>query len=247
MKESSRDLKLAVIGAGSTYTPELVEGVIRRFDDLPVRTLALMDIDEERLRIVGGLAERMVGASGKPVGVVLTSDRSAAISGADFVVTQMRVGGMRARILDEKIPLELGVIGQETTGPGGFSNALRTIPVVLDLCRQADETGAGRVGDQLRQSVRSGDAGRAEARAREGHRAVQRADWDHAPHRGDTRMRAGAIVARLLRAESSELDQASDSRRRGQDGRCDRRTLQGRRRSRRGDCSRSRHDYHARI
>lgn len=133
------DLRLAVIGAGSTYTPELVDGVIRRFDDLPVRTLALMDINEDRLRIVGGFARRMVEASGKPVRVVLTSDRSAAISGADFVITQMRVGGMRARILDEKIPLELGVIGQETTGPGGFANALRTIPVVVDLCHEVNE------------------------------------------------------------------------------------------------------------
>ncbi len=130
---------MAVIGAGSTYTPELVDGVIRRFDDLPVRELALMDIDENRLKIVGGFAERMVKASGKPVRVVLTADRSEAISGADFMITQMRVGGMRARILDEKIPLELGVIGQETTGPGGFANALRTIPVVLDLCREVDK------------------------------------------------------------------------------------------------------------
>jgi len=133
------DLKLAVIGAGSTYTPELVDGVIRRFDDLPVRNLALMDIDEDRLAVVGNLARRMVEASGKPVRVVLTRDRRAAISGADFVITQMRVGGMRARILDEKIPLEFGVIGQETTGPGGFANALRTIPVVLELCREVDE------------------------------------------------------------------------------------------------------------
>ncbi len=126
------DLKLCVIGAGSTYTPELVEGILARRDELPITRLALMDIDERKLGIVSGLARRMIEAADGPQ-VTVTTDRAEAIAGADYVVVQIRVGGLEARIKDEKIPLEFGVIGQETTGPGGFAKALRTIPVMLDI------------------------------------------------------------------------------------------------------------------
>ena len=126
-------LNVAVIGGGSTYTPELVEGFIRYFGEMPIGQLRLMDISEERLHVVGDLVQRMLGAL--PVELVRTTDRRQAIEGADFVISQMRVGGLAARALDEQIPLKYGILGQETTGPGGFAKALRTIPVMLDVAR----------------------------------------------------------------------------------------------------------------
>ncbi|MFZ3079920.1 MAG: 6-phospho-beta-glucosidase [Bellilinea sp.] len=134
-----RTVKVCVIGAGSSYTPELIEGCIENHSELPVKRLSLMDIDERKLGIVGNLAQRMVQASGPDMEVELTTDRRKAVEGADFVITQIRVGGMAARILDEKIPPQFGVIGQETTGPGGFAKALRTIPVLMGIARDIQE------------------------------------------------------------------------------------------------------------
>ena len=128
--------KICVVGAGSTYTPELVEGLITNADTLDISELWLMDIDPYRLHIVGGLTQRMVGAAGGPFDVAITADRKAALADADFVITQIRVGGMKARILDERIPVEFDVIGQETTGPGGFAKALRTVPKMLDIAAE---------------------------------------------------------------------------------------------------------------
>jgi 6-phospho-beta-glucosidase len=125
--------KVTVVGGGSTYTPELVEGFVRRAERLPVDELVLLDIDAERLEIVGGLARRMLDRLGWGGRLTLTGDRDAAIDGADFVLLQLRVGGQAARLVDETLPLRFGVIGQETTGAGGFAKALRTVPVVLDL------------------------------------------------------------------------------------------------------------------
>lgn len=136
-------LKVSVIGAGSTYTPELIEGLIRKSDQLPVTDIALMDIDESRLSVVGGLARRMLSAAGSAIGLALTTRRREALDGADYVITQLRVGGLPCRIQDEKIPLQFGVIGQETTGPGGFANALRIIPVLLDIARDMSEVAPG--------------------------------------------------------------------------------------------------------
>ncbi|AAM23629.1 6-phospho-beta-glucosidase [Caldanaerobacter subterraneus subsp. tengcongensis MB4] len=138
---SKKDLKIAVIGGGSSYTPELIEGFIKRYEELPVRDIYLMDIEEgkEKLEIVGGLAKRMVEKAGVGINIHLTLDRREAIKDADFVVTQFRVGGIDARIRDEKIPLKYDVIGQETTGPGGFAKAQRTIPVILDVCKDIEE------------------------------------------------------------------------------------------------------------
>ena len=130
-------VKVAVVGAGSTYTPELVEGFARRADRFPMDELALLDIDPERLEVVGALAERMLRKVDWSGRLVRTGDRDEALEGADFVIVQLRVGGNKARYLDETIPLRFGCIGQETTGPGGFAKALRTVPVVLEL---ADET-----------------------------------------------------------------------------------------------------------
>lgn len=125
--------KIAVVGGGSTYTPELVDGFARRAARLPVDELVLLDIDAERLEVVGGLARRMLDRAGWTGRLTLTGDREAAIDGADFVLVQLRVGGQAARLIDETLPPTFGVIGQETTGAGGFAKALRTVPVVLDL------------------------------------------------------------------------------------------------------------------
>ena len=138
-----KPLKIAVIGAGSSYTPELVEGLIEQWDELPVRQLLLMDINRRRLDIIGGLAQRMVTASGHDIEVLTTLDRVEAITDAQFVISQIRVGGMDARIKDEKIPPQYGSIGQETTGPGGLAKALRTIPVALSIAREMEEHAPG--------------------------------------------------------------------------------------------------------
>ena len=135
-------VKVAVVGAGSTYTPELVEGFARRTDRFPMDSLALLDIDPERLGIVGALADRMLRKVGWPGRLTLTGDRAEALEGADFVIVQLRVGGQGARLLDETIPLRFGCIGQETTGPGGFAKALRTVPVVLELAAETVRRGA---------------------------------------------------------------------------------------------------------
>ncbi|UJF26654.1 6-phospho-beta-glucosidase [Planococcus sp. 107-1] len=134
-------LKVVTIGGGSSYTPELIEGFIKRYEELPVRELWLVDIPEglEKLEIVGALAKRMVKKAGVPINIHLTLDRREALVGADFVTTQIRVGHLDARAKDELIPLKYGVIGQETNGPGGLFKGLRTIPVILDICRDMEE------------------------------------------------------------------------------------------------------------
>jgi 6-phospho-beta-glucosidase len=133
-----RELKAAVIGAGSTYTPELIEGLIHRRDSLDFQHICLMDINSEKLETVGGLAKRMLVSKGFKGKMVLTQYLDEAIAGADYIFAQIRVGGMAARILDEKLPLKHGLLGQETTGIGGFMNALRTVPVMLDMARRIE-------------------------------------------------------------------------------------------------------------
>lgn len=137
----STGVKIVTIGGGSSYTPELVEGFIKRYNELPVRELWLVDIEEgrEKLEIVGNLAKRMVKKSGLPIDIHLTLDRREALKGADFVTTQLRVGLLDARAKDERIPLKYGVLGQETNGPGGLFKALRTVPVILDICKDIEE------------------------------------------------------------------------------------------------------------
>lgn len=134
-------LKIVTIGGGSSYTPELVEGFIKRYDELPIRELWLVDIEEgkEKLEIVGNLAKRMVKKAGLPIEIHLTLNRRDALKDADFVTTQMRVGLLDSRIKDERIPLSHGVIGQETNGAGGLFKALRTIPVILDIDKDMSE------------------------------------------------------------------------------------------------------------
>jgi 6-phospho-beta-glucosidase len=130
-------VKIAVVGGGSTYTPELIEGITVRGDRLPVDELVLLDPDPDRAEVVGGLARRMLDRMEWPGRLIITPNTDAALDGADFVVVQLRVGGQATRFVDEKLPLRFGTIGQETTGAGGFAKALRTVPVVLDIAERA--------------------------------------------------------------------------------------------------------------
>jgi len=132
-------MKLAIIGGGSSYTPELIQGLIQQHEALPVSEVCLMDIHEARLNILAGLSRRMFAKAGLTVRVTATTNRRRALEGAQFVNSLIRVGGMEARINDERIPLKYGIIGQETTGPGGMMKALRTIPVMLDLAKEMSE------------------------------------------------------------------------------------------------------------
>lgn len=126
-------LKVTVIGGGSTYTPELVIGLIDRLGSFPVSELCLMDIDLPRLEIVSGFAQRILQAKGTPFRISLTGDLQQAVAGASYVITQLRVGQMPARREDEYLGKRHGLIGQETTGIGGMAKALRTIPVILEI------------------------------------------------------------------------------------------------------------------
>ena len=134
-------LKVVTIGGGSSYTPELVEGFIKRYNKLPISELWLVDIEAGRHKqeIVGALAKRMVERAGIPMKIILSYDRREALKNADFVTTQMRVGLLEARIKDERIPLSHGMIGQETNGAGGMFKAFRTIPVILDIVKDMQE------------------------------------------------------------------------------------------------------------
>ena len=126
-------MKIAVIGGGSTYTPELIEGFARRDDVLSGVELVLHDIAADRLAVVGGLARRILAAQGSSHRLVTTTSLDEAVDAADAVLVQLRVGGQHARLIDETLPGRFGLLGQETTGPGGFAKALRTVPVVLNI------------------------------------------------------------------------------------------------------------------
>lgn len=133
-------MKLTVVGGGSTYTPELIDGFARLRDTLPIEELVLVDPAAERLELVGGLARRIFARQGHAGRIVTTSDLDAGVEGADAVLLQLRVGGQAARQQDETWPLECGCVGQETTGAGGLAKALRTVPVVLDIAERVRRT-----------------------------------------------------------------------------------------------------------
>jgi 6-phospho-beta-glucosidase len=135
-------MKLAVVGGGSTYTPELVDGIARLTSDIKITELVLVDPDAERLAVVGPFSARIMARYGHPANVSWTSDTDAAVDGAAAVLLQLRVGGQATRHRDETWPLECGCIGQETTGAGGFAKALRTVPVVLDVAERVRERAA---------------------------------------------------------------------------------------------------------
>jgi 6-phospho-beta-glucosidase len=129
-------VRIAVVGGGSTYTPELVDGLGRLYDVLPVEELVLVDPASDRLELVGGLGRRILARLGHPARLTTTTDLEPALDGIDAVLLQLRVGGQAARLEDETWPLECGCVGQETTGAGGLAKALRTVPVVLDIAER---------------------------------------------------------------------------------------------------------------
>lgn len=135
-----KGLKIAIIGAGSTYTPELIEGFIIRKEELNVESFYLMDINKEKLQIIGELSERMIKRSLLSSKIVLTTNLEEAIVDADYILTQVRIGGLEARVRDEKIPMKYDLLGQETTGAGGFMKALRTMPVLMEVAKLIEET-----------------------------------------------------------------------------------------------------------
>ena len=136
-----KKLKVVTIGGGSSYTPELLEGFLKRYHELPVSELWLVDVEEgqEKLNIIFDLCKRMVEKAGVPLTVHKTLDRRLALKDADFVTTQLRVGQLKARELDERIPLSHGYLGQETNGAGGLFKGLRTIPVIFDIVKDVQE------------------------------------------------------------------------------------------------------------
>lgn len=133
--------RITVIGGGSSYTPELVDGILNHYDEMPVEQITLVDIPDgaEKMRIVADLSRRMIEQRGRKITLDTTLDRRSALKERDFVCNQFRVGGLKARARDESIPMRYGAIGQETVGAGGFAKALRTIPVVLDIARDLEE------------------------------------------------------------------------------------------------------------
>ena len=136
-----KNVKLVVIGAGSSYTPELIEGVIKNHHQLPVSHIAFVDVEmgKKKMDIIFQLTKRMLEKAGLAIEVSQTLNRGNALQGADFVVTQLRVGGIDARIIDEKLPKSYGFIGQETNGAGGMFKALRTIPVIIEIANEMKE------------------------------------------------------------------------------------------------------------
>ena len=137
----NRAIKVVTIGGGSSYTPELMEGFIKRYHEMPISEFWLVDVAEgaEKLGIIFNLCQRMIKKAGVPIQLYQTLDRRDALPGADFVTTQFRVGQLEARAKDEKIPLSHGVLGQETNGAGGLFKALRTIPVVFSIIKDIEE------------------------------------------------------------------------------------------------------------
>ncbi len=137
----NKKVKIVTIGGGSSYTPELMEGFIRRYQELPIGEIWLVDVEEgkEKVEIVAAMARRMWKAAGHEVKIYTTLDRREALKDADFVTTQFRVGFLEARVKDERIPLSYGMLGQETNGAGGIFKALRTVPVILDIIKDMKE------------------------------------------------------------------------------------------------------------
>lgn len=139
----SSGLRVSILGGGSAYTPGLIEGFIRMKDTVPLERLVLMDIDSRKLAIVGAMVKTMLEAEMPDTRLDLTQDRLEAIQDMDFILCQIRVGGLNARHIDESIAAQMGLVGQETTGPGGFAMALRTIPVMVDIARDIETHNPG--------------------------------------------------------------------------------------------------------
>lgn len=131
-------INIAIIGAGSSYSPELIDGFIKEKDNIKINEFRLVDIDNERVNICAGMIRRMLKANGINCNVIVENDLRRAAKDVDFVINQIRVGGLDARIKDEKIPLQFDLLGQETTGAGGFANGLRTVPKVVEIAKTVE-------------------------------------------------------------------------------------------------------------
>jgi 6-phospho-beta-glucosidase len=129
-------MKLTIVGGGSTYTPELIDGLVRMRGRLDVTEIALHDVSAERLSVLAAMSRRMLTAGGHPAVVTTHTDLAPAADGAAIVLVQLRVGGQAARLQDETLPLRCDCLGQETTGAGGLAKALRTVPVMLDVAER---------------------------------------------------------------------------------------------------------------
>lgn len=136
-------MKLTLIGGAGVRTPLMVNGLVRWHQSVPIEKLVLYDVDEKKLQVIGELVSHLVREKGAPFQVEVQTDLRQAVSGADFIYTAIRVGGEKGRVVDEKIPLKYGVLGQETTGPGGFAMALRTIPVMLEMAEVIEKESPG--------------------------------------------------------------------------------------------------------
>jgi len=132
-------IKIAVVGGASSYTPELFDNLVDFQEELEVDQVVLTDLNVEKLNFIAGVCERLLANSGLRVRLSQTGQLEQAIAGADFVILQIRIGGLDARVRDERVPMELGLIGNETTGAGGFACALRTVPVALDIARKIEQ------------------------------------------------------------------------------------------------------------
>ena len=198
-------MRVAVIGGGSTYTPELVSGLSRERERIEIGELVLHDIDAERREVVGGLARRMLEQQGFAGRLVVTGELDRALDGADVILVQIRVGGQSARYSDETVPLPCGCIGQETTGAGGFAKAMRTVPVMLEIAGARPRAGgAGSLDRRLHQP--GGNRHQVAARCRSpGRGPVQRGDQLPAPLRRAARARAGAAGGRPGRPQPPDL------------------------------------------
>ena len=139
MKQNQK-LKVVVIGGGSSYSPELIEGLLNRHHELPISDLWLVDIEEgmDKAKVIADLTKRMIKKANCDIAVHLTTDRQSALIDADFVCSQFRAGRLEARLRDERIALKYRMIGQETNGLGGFSNACRTIPIALEIAKEME-------------------------------------------------------------------------------------------------------------
>ena len=206
-------MKVAVVGGGSTYTPELVDGIARLQNQFGVDELVLIDPAEERLELVAGISQRIFDKYGYPGRLTFTTDLDRAVGDAAVVLLQLRVGGQAARAVDESLPLRCGCVGQETTGAGGLAKALRTVPVILQIAERVSQLAAkdawiidftNPVGIVTR------------ALLDHGHRAVglcNVADRQPTDDCEAARCRAGSCGARSFRAQSPDLDPTGPGRR----------------------------------
>ena len=213
--EVAQPLKIVVVGAGSSYTPELFASLTAGVRSLPVEEVALVDLNADRLEFIAGVARRILDAAASPMRLTTTTDLEQAVDGADFVIPQIRVGGLAARKRDEALPMSLGMVGNETTGAGGFVCALRTVPAVARDRPGRRASRARRVGPEPEQPGRDRDRGAPAAHAVARHGLLQHPDQHRAPAGRDPGRRSRAHPPRVVRPQPPELAAARVRRRRG--------------------------------